>query len=426
MHSLKHLSLVAGVSLSLASFVAPLTACGATLCVQANGVDRCYTTIANAVAAAAPGDTIVVAPGTYKESVTINKPLSLTSIAATIDATGLSRGIFVNGLTAPGLAKVHIAGFTVKNANFEGILVLNASAVTISNNNVHDNNRSLVPASGTCPGMDSFEPGEQMDCGEGIHLLGADHSVVTSNTVHGNSGGILISDDTGAAHDNLISFNTVMDNPYACGIVMASHVQAAVSPSPTPLGVYHNTVYGNHSQRNGTGGTGGAGIGIFASLPGAQAYGNVVVNNHVNNNGHPGISLHAHVPGQKLTDNMLVGNTVIDNGADTGDAVTPGPTGIDLYGAGPEAGNIISANIVQQESVDVAVNTPALVQVEFNNLLGKMKGLDNIGTGSVDASLNYWGCLLGPDLSSGCARPEGVNILSDAWLPLPAPVQLNY
>ncbi len=331
MHSFKSLFLVLCASLAIA---APLAADGATLCVFPSGVDRCYTTISEAVAAARPGDTIVVGPGIYKESVTITKPLSLTGIDATIDAKNLPRGIFVNGMAAANLAEVHIAGFTIHSATFEGILVANASSVTVSNNTIRGNNLGLTPA-GTCPAIDSFEPGEQQDCGEGIHLLGVDHSIVTKNIVHGNSGGILLSDDTGATHDNLVSFNTVTGNPYACGIVMASHVQAAFSGLTIPPGVFHNTIYGNHSEKNGVSGSGGAGIGIFASVPGAQAYGNVVVNNHLDHNGHPGISLHAHVPGQKLTDNMLVGNTIIDNGADTGQSVTPGPTGIDVFGAGP-------------------------------------------------------------------------------------------
>ena len=412
---------------AVSTVLAPLAAYGNTLCVNPGGYDRCYTTISHAVSAAAPGDVIVVGPGIYKESVTITKPVSLTSIGAVINANGLSRGIFVDGMAASNLTGVNIAGFEIHNANFEGILVANASNVSVSNNLVRDNNRSLLPADGgSCPGIDSFEPGEQMDCGEGIHLLGADHSIVSHNTVHGNSGGILISDDTGAAHDNLISFNVVTDNPYACGIVMASHVQALVSGSMTPLGVFHNTVYGNHSQGNGVSGSGGAGVGIFASIPGAQAFGNVVVNNHLDKNGHPGISLHAHVPGQNLSDNMLVGNTISDNGADTGQSMTPGPTGIDVFGAGPVTGNIISANIIREESVDVAANTGALVQVKFNDLLGRNIGVDNIGTGLVDAGLNFWGCLRGPEAGGGCSSLDGAGVISNTWLPFEAPVQKSY
>ena len=77
-------------------------------------------------------------------------------------------GIFVNGLAAPGLNAVHISGLTVKNANLEGILVLNASAVTVAGNTVTNNNLALV--NGVCTMLPVFEPGELQDCGEGIHL----------------------------------------------------------------------------------------------------------------------------------------------------------------------------------------------------------------------------------------------------------------
>src|ERR1700722_313900 len=53
-------------------------ASGATLCVAPT--PACYSTISAAVAAAAPGDIIDVAQGTYKEQVTIAKPLSLLAV----------------------------------------------------------------------------------------------------------------------------------------------------------------------------------------------------------------------------------------------------------------------------------------------------------------------------------------------------------
>ena len=93
---------------------------------------HCYSHISDAVAAAAANDVIEVGPGTYKEYVIITKALSLNGTDATINADGLSRGIFVNGMLAPGLSQVHISGFTVKKANFEGILIANASYVSVS------------------------------------------------------------------------------------------------------------------------------------------------------------------------------------------------------------------------------------------------------------------------------------------------------
>src|SRR4029078_7674695 len=121
----------------------------ATLCVNPGGTGGCKSSINAAVAAASAGDTIRVASGTYKEDVVISKSLSLVAWdhrRPVIDATGLSNGIFVNGMAAApaaGVSNVLISGFDVENANFEGILVANASDVTLLRNHVHDNDRAL-------------------------------------------------------------------------------------------------------------------------------------------------------------------------------------------------------------------------------------------------------------------------------------------
>ena len=123
-----------------------------------------------------------------------------------------------------------------------------------------------------------FEAGEGFDCGEGIHLSGVTYSTVSNNLVDHNAGGILVSDDTGPNHDNFITGNTVQDNPYDCGITLASH-HFGLSPQDPNLGVYHITVSGNTSARNGLLTGEGAGVGIFAGPPGAQNWGDVVVGN---------------------------------------------------------------------------------------------------------------------------------------------------
>lgn len=48
-----------------------------------------------------------------------------------MDATGLPHGIFVDGYDNPGLRDVTIAGFTVENAQFEGIIVVNAAGAHV-------------------------------------------------------------------------------------------------------------------------------------------------------------------------------------------------------------------------------------------------------------------------------------------------------
>ena len=131
-----------------------------------------------------------------------------------IDASGLLNGINIDGYNNAGLAHVIVSGFTVQNANAQGILVTNATDVTISNNHVTGNDRvsDIWPVRPECPAPGFpvyFLAGEGFDCGEAIHLSGVDHSIVANNLVDQNAGGILLSDDTGQTHDNLISGNVV-------------------------------------------------------------------------------------------------------------------------------------------------------------------------------------------------------------------------
>jgi hypothetical protein len=227
-----HVRIVRTGLVVLAIAVAFGSVSAATLCVRPGGGHGCYSTISAAVAAASAGDVIRVNPGTYHEQVIITKSLSLLASErgnTIIDATGLPTGIFINGMAAapnPGVWGVVVSGFRVRNANFEGILIANASDVTILENEVTRNNRALDIQNGECPNVPPFETNEGLDCGEGIHLMGVDHSSIIRNEVANNSGGILTSDETGASHDNLIAENFVHDNPFDCGITLASHAPA--------------------------------------------------------------------------------------------------------------------------------------------------------------------------------------------------------
>lgn len=418
-------------ALSLALFVPFQVATGATLCVSNHPSPSCpYSTIGAAVAAAKANDVIQVSAGTYQEDVVIKTPLSLVGApfgSAVIDATGKGNGIYVDGYDTPGLAGVVVSGLTVQNANFEGILLTNVSEVTIASNQVLHNNLNLDINASTCTGsFPAFETLEGDDCGEGIHLSGVDHSIIANNLVENNSGGILLSDDTGATHDNLILGNTVQNNPFDCGITLASHPLAG-SNFTAAAGVYHNTITGNTSQRNGFQVPGaGAGVGIFAPFPFSKNYGNVVVDNNLNDNGLPGVAMHAHAPGATIADNVIANNRIAGNGADTADTATPGPTGINVSGGDTSTtavntgiplavitGTIIAGNAIQQETVGVAAKTNAFIGANLNTFTFVKTGVDNIDptdTYPVDARLNWWGCLQGPT-SPACAGVTGINIL---------------
>lgn len=421
----------------LSLFGACNLAAAATWCVNPGGTSGCKSSISVAVAAAAPGDTIQVSQGTYKEQVIITKALALVAAEGTwptIDATGLANGIFVNGLSTapkPGVANVLISGFKVENANFEGILVVSGSNVTILRNHVLNNDKSLdlSGANGpACPGTPPFETNEDDDCGEGIHLMGADHSSVVHNDVEKNSGGILITDETGTSHNNLITGNYVHDNPYDCGITLASHPPATslIPSAALPFGVFENTIGHNDVTRNGFQVPGaGAGVGIFAPFPGTRDSGNVVIDNDLHDNGLPGVTMHNHAfapapaPSVNMNDNMIVGNRIWGNGKDTEDAATSGPTGINVFSAAPVGGTVVSQNTIRDESIAIAFNAPSgQISAHLNNIDITGSGVDNIGKGLVSATYNWWGCAAGPG-AGGCATIVQPGVTFRPWLTSP-------
>jgi len=424
-----------------------------TLCVNPSGSHGCFPTIGAAVAHAAAHDVVTVGQGTYKEYVTIAIPLSILGADAdstTIDATGQPHGIFVDGFDNPGLNDVTIAGLTVKNALFEGILVVSASDVTIRDSHVLNNDSTsglnFTGATMGCPdqpGNGTYEMDETGDCGGAIHLVGTANSILSGNLITGNADGVLISDETGESYGNLLIHNVVKDNPLECGIVLASHPRAGNSAAPfaAHFGVDNNTVAENISTGNGVQ-IGGSGVGMFSDGNGpGRVSGNVVIHNKLTGNGLGGVALHTHVgplfgaPADNMSGNKIIGNYIAGNLADTFDTATPGRVGININsgdGGSPVYGTIITQNVIEDEDVDVAVNTPAEVDIHLNDLLGGKIGvadvcaLDNsaVCNGNIDTTENYWGCHAGPG-RSGCSTASGTDIRFTPWLATPATQEDN-
>jgi hypothetical protein len=404
---------------------------------------------------ASASDVIDVKAGTYKEDVVIGIPLSLIGAGADesiIDAIGLANGIFVDGFDNPGLRGVTVAGFTVKNALYEGILVVSASDVTIRDNHIVDNDKSSglsftgAPTGCLSPDGKTFQPGsgiyendESGDCGGALHLIGTEHSIVSGNVISNNADGILMSDETAENRDNLIIRNIVTDNPLECGIVLASHPPMGSIGSPHH-GVHHNTVAENVSSRNGVQ-IGGSGVGLFSDGIGpGRTSDNVIIRNKLMGNGLGGVALHTHVgpafgaPADNMNANQIIGNFIAGNLADLFDTATPGRVGINInsgLGGSPVRGTIISENVIRDEDVDIAVNTPAEVDAHLNDLLGGKVGVADVCvfdyttnhvapacTGSIDATENYWGCPAGPG-GPGCTTTSGSDILFTPWLHKP-------
>jgi hypothetical protein len=313
-------------------------------------------TISFAVSKAAKGNTVAVARGTYKDSVKVTKAIALVGVGGpVINAKGKANGVLLSGAKAD---RATLTGFTVENANDEGILAMQTSKVTISGNTVRNNDKgiSAKPQTGECATVQDV-PG---DCGEGLHLMTVSDANVIHNTVKDNLGGILVTDEFGPANGNLIEFNNALDNVGDCGITLAGHNTTAYvngALQPTKSGVYDNIVIFNTANNNGTKGQGG-GILAAAGPPGSAVYDNTVQNNIANGNGLGGFTLHSHAPGQYFNDNRIIDNTFLNDGIAGNTGNTPGDSdagithsvGIIVWSAvTPIRGTIITGNTLGNE-----------------------------------------------------------------------------
>jgi len=340
--------------------------------------------LATAVATAAAGAVVYAGPGTYPGGVVVTTRITLLGREAVIDGSSTP--------DTPGIqilaSGTRLQGFTIENATLEGILVGDSPAnadgspatsgapiedVTIQNNVITQNDAGFSGEEGAGFGECFTTPFAPGDCGEGVHLVSATHSVVRNNLIAHNAGGILLTDEFGPAADNVIQNNTSIDNNNDCGITLASH---------TAAGVHDNVVENNVADRNGVAGQGG-GILMAAAGPVGGAYDNVIRNNEASGNGLAGIVIHDHFPGANLNGNVLENNTLSNDNLDgdfdffaAQDAQTTGiliAAGLPFPGPAipPISGTIVRNNTITNVSVGIwTLNAPVDLNAFTNNKFG--------------------------------------------------------
>jgi nitrous oxidase accessory protein NosD len=344
-----------------------------------------YRKVQSAVNAAKAGDTVVVCRGTYHEQVTISKALTLQGRRAVINETGVTPSLTVK---VPGIGKltifagvvilhsqVTVSGFKVTNALGEGVLAAGLAGsirdVSIENNTVVHNDLG----GGNPPASAYFEcqPQGQVpgDCGEGVHFIAVAYSKIRGNFISGNSGGILLTDETGPTHGNVIENNVVTKNASDCGITAPGHNPLALNakgkPQPSVAGVYDNVIRHNIITSNGLKGD-GAGVLFANATAGTASYDNVVEYNYIAGNGLSGVTMHAHTlaPGkfEDLSGNKIIGNVIgknnidgdtLDHPASPEDLAT---TGVLVFSGGTPVTVTIARNLIFNNKIGIWLSKP--------------------------------------------------------------------
>jgi hypothetical protein len=323
--------------------------------------------LATAVALAPAGSTVKALPGVYRGGVSFSKQLDLKGQAAVLDASTSPDGYGIE-VSGPGGSGSVIAGWTVINAQFSGILVgshiVDASGKPLTNGSpisdvaidhvtVEHNDQGFLGVVGEGAGECFSTPFAPGDCGEGIHLVSVSDSTVEHSLVQDNAGGILMTDEFGPASGNTIAFDSAVNNDDDCGITIASH---------TAFQIYDNLIEHNVADNNGVAGQ-GAGILMAGASPGTGVHDNLVSNNEAAGNGLSGIVIHDHFPGN-FTNNVITNNHLGTNNLDGDfDFLTHAPhqTGI-LVAAGPPfpgpvvpplAGTVITNNQISDDEVGI-------------------------------------------------------------------------
>jgi Ca2+-binding RTX toxin-like protein len=196
-----------------------------------------FSTIQAAVNAAANGDTIQVAPGTYQEQVTVN---GLTNL--TIEGTGAdpSQTVILSPDYTSLVSNIQNPG---ENHTFTDALVgaENGASVTVSNLTVNGNNQGVIYALGANGGGDliGIEGVNSSLSVSNVHVTGTED--VESGVLQGGQGnaGIIVNDTNSSTQTFTISGSTV-DNFQRDGIRMEGAGLTANVNNNTVTGVGAN------------------------------------------------------------------------------------------------------------------------------------------------------------------------------------------
>ncbi len=376
-----------------------------------------WSNIQDAVDAASDGDTIIVKPGTYTESVTISKNIDLIGeTGATIICPSSPEDVYIQESGHLYEYVIGVFGGTYSSGNDtyygSGTVTVHISGFTIDSNNYVPSDRyaaiffrNMVGSISGCTIINTNVNGHEtfgiLGYGDGINVD------IYGNTVDQFArGGIGLIDGVFTIHDN-----TVIGPGLGVPVTWAPNgIQVGYGAS--------GTISNNEVSGCGWPGTDWAGTGILV----VDTHGVVVSNNYVHDCeqaiGVVDFPAAWHPVFADYLSNVMVSNNVID-GNEWGITINNDARNVTLIG------NTITNTIY--DAIDVwnygyGDPSPTDVEIHYNNIYGNGWGIwtDSAQVDPVNATYNWWGDDSGP--YNATLNPSGTgdgvegNVIFDPWI----------
>ena len=290
-------------------------------------------TISEAVELVSEGGLILVSPGTYKESVTIDKP--------DVTLRGTDRnGVVIDGegLRANGVQVitdgVRVQNLTVRNHTFNGVLVTGLHDANGAQAHNLDGYEKLDPEE--FPPLQRFEVASVTASNNGlygIYAFNSQHGVIRDNYTSGSAdsgfyvgqcancdilveGNVAENNAIGYENANASDSVVIVGNRFTnnrVGLTLLSWYQEAYLPQKAAT-VVGNLIADNNSDASPAQANGAFGVGV--GLSGANA--NVLTRNYIGGNLSTGVQI-TNTEDLASVGNRLVDNVFDDNGVDLAD-----------------------------------------------------------------------------------------------------------